>query len=75
MPEEFEKLTLYAHRTKESNWETAEDLELGLSPAAAERFAYTGYELRLDCNINKETGEVRLVGVNNMRLAEPVTIN
>jgi hypothetical protein len=55
------KTTMYAHSSKESNYEKAR--ELGLDGAATQNFRYALYEIEFEVDVNEETGDVTILKV------------
>lgn len=62
------KTTIYLHADKESNYEQGE--ELGLTGEALNYFMYACYEVGIDVEVDKETGETIIVGVDGRTLTE-----
>lgn len=68
----------YAHSSKDSNWESMYDDAFGFSESdfanseAANKFAYTLYEVEFDCEVDLDTGDVRCWGVQGVPLTEPI---
>lgn len=75
-PETVE-VKLYVHRDKESNWSMlGEDpilKDAELSDEAKQTFAYTGYEIELDCVVDVKTGKAMIHKVAGVALEEPVS--
>jgi len=65
-------IKFYVHSSKDDNHTYAD--ELGLSEKARENFKYAGYEIELDCSLDRETGEVYATHVNGIALIEGVKI-
>lgn len=57
----------YFHSSKDENSEIAADLDMDL--VAYEKFLYANYEVRLDMEVNTDTGEARIVGVDGLNFA------
>lgn len=70
--------TFYAHSDKESNYERFESFcKKGghdCNPFAAERYAYTGYEIEFTTELDLDTGIVMATHVNGVKLETPVEI-
>lgn len=62
---------MYAHRSKEANFEMAD--ELGLSPEAKSNFVYALSEVEFGVEIDPVTGKVLIMSVNGERLVMPVS--
>lgn len=52
-------IKIYLHSSKDSNYDTAEDL--GLSEDAQKTFAYALYEVECEVEVDMETGETKLL--------------
>lgn len=63
--------TIYLHRSKEENFDTADELEL--TDEQKEEFKYTASELELEIFV-VESGVAYCSAVNGIRLMEPVII-
>lgn len=72
--EEVEKIktSLYVHTSKESMGEKGE--ELGLKDKALDEFAYTGYEIKFEIEVNTKTGDAHALSINGIDLLEPIVI-
>lgn len=62
------RVKVYAHRSKESNFEFIE--RLGLSETAEDNLKYLGYEIELIYDINIKTGEAKLVAADGFFLSD-----
>lgn len=60
-------IEMYLHGSKEASWQLAE--EMGLSETASKNFAYALYEVKLDVELDTETGDTRIVAVDGRTLA------
>lgn len=56
------KKKLFLHSSKDSNYETAN--EMGLSEEAAKNFSRSLYEVEFVCLVDKETGDIEVLSVN-----------
>ena len=63
---------IYFHRDKETNFDIQE--ELGMNDKAMETFMYTGSEIGVLIEVNKETGEAWATHLEGVELKEPVRI-
>jgi hypothetical protein len=63
---------VYLHGSKESNWETAD--ELGLPEKARSVFAYSCYEVTVTVNIDRKTGKAVATHLNKVPLVRPVEV-
>lgn len=70
--ERFIETTLYLHGSKESNYDTAN--ELGLKDEAAKTFAYTGYEVAFTIVVDRRTGKAVATHVNGVALSQELEI-
>jgi hypothetical protein len=68
------KIEFYLHGSKDSNYETALDNDYGLSDEALRTFVYTGSEVKFNCELDTETGEVYAYAVEGTPLEKPVRI-
>lgn len=59
---------MYLHSHKDSNYEIGE--ELGLSKKALGNFVYALYEVEFDVEIDKETGDCKIIGVDGKLLSQ-----
>jgi hypothetical protein len=59
-------IEMYLARSKDTNWELAQ--ELGLSETASENFAYALYEVKLGVELGTETGDTKIVAVDGRTL-------
>lgn len=66
------KTTMYAHGSKDSNWDRGESL--GLSGNALREFSYSLYEVKFSVEVNRKTGHAMCTHVNDVKLVEPVRI-
>lgn len=57
---------LFVHGCKETNYEVGQ--ELGLSDEALKTFAYAAYEVELQVEVNLDTGENEIIGVDGKLL-------
>jgi len=64
------KTKVYVHGTKESMYDKG--VELGLTGEALDNFKYTGYEVELEIEVNKETGDSTIIAVNDVPLVKGV---
>lgn len=65
---------IYLHRDKDSNWDKGQ--ELGIPDEfIRDRFAYTGYELGITCEIDTESGACYAVALEGVMLDYPVLLN
>lgn len=62
---------LYLHGEKDSRWD--EQKELGLSDEAMKQYAYVGYEVCLDIEVN-EDGTALAFALNGVPLTEKVKV-
>lgn len=69
-------LSFYLHSSKDSNYERAVDDGFGeeMSQEAMDRYIYTGYEVRLDCEVDLDTGIVHAIGLEGVKLERPVIV-
>ena len=66
------KVDFYMHESKNSGRRKGE--EIGLSGEALEYFRYVGYEIKLNLEVDKDTGETWITGVEDNYLKEKVRI-
>jgi hypothetical protein len=59
-------IKMYLHGDKDSNYEKAE--ELGLSEKAIENFAYFGYEVEFDVELDTDTGDTKILTVDGHKV-------
>lgn len=60
------KITVYLHSSKESNYETGK--QAGLEGDALEYFMYACYEVKVDLDVDKKTGQAKIVAVDDCKL-------
>lgn len=61
------RVKLYVHRSKESNWDLGD--AIGLPGAAImENFKWCCYEVEIEIELDMETGEHIIIGVDGKRL-------
>lgn len=72
------KTKLYAHRDRDSNYDLirteAESIGFELTEKAERAFAYVGYEISFDVEIDLETGVCHALTVNGVELPEPLEL-
>lgn len=61
--------TIYLHSDKDSNADLA--IKLGLNDEAARMFIYACHEVKVDLDVNPETGEAKIVRVDDREVADP----
>ena len=66
------KYSAYIHNSKEVNYDSARKLGLEDNEKFMKKFAYSLYKVTLDIEIDVETGETWILGVNGVELKEPV---
>lgn len=66
------KAVLYLHTDKGEMYNQGK--ELGLKGEALGQFCYTGYEVAVDIEINKRTGEAYATHLNGAKLKEEIAI-
>ncbi len=59
---------IYLHGSKESNYETGQ--ELGLKGKALEYFCYACYEVKVTVEVNEKTGAATIVAVDDKELKQ-----
>lgn len=57
--------TIYLHSNKEAMYNIAQ--ELGLSEEASKNFKYACYEVAIELEVNRQTGEAKIVAVNGVK--------
>ena len=62
----------YLHGSKSANYERACQLGLDTSEEFMNKFAYSLYEVDFDMEVDAETGETWILGINGVKLEEPV---
>ena len=68
------KFPFYFHSDKDSNYERAMADEWSLSSEAMVKFLYAGYEIRIDCEVDTDTGQVYAYALEGVALEKPVKI-
>lgn len=66
-----ERYTDYLHGNKELNWHRGK-YEFKLDDKALRSFVGALYEVEFDLELDTETGEIMILGVNGVELKEPV---
>lgn len=66
------KKKFYLHSSKDDNAEYGR--EMGLQGEALQNFRYAGYEVELDVEIDKETGNCYALTINGVKLGQRVKI-
>lgn len=61
------RITMYLHGSKETCWEKG--MEAGLTGEALNRFRFTGYEHKIEYEVNLETGESIAVKFDDREIA------
>jgi len=62
----------YLHSDKDSNWTKARELGLDDNEKFMYNFAYSLYEIKLEMEVDTETGETWILAINGVKLEEPV---
>lgn len=64
----------YMHGDKDDAWEYNETQELGFDTQsdAFGEFVYSLYEVALDMEVDTDTGEAKILGINGVKLERPV---
>lgn len=65
MTENVKDHVVYLHGSKDSNWESWRELGGDPETDAASTFAYTGYEIGLQCMVDMSTGEAMAYGIRD----------
>jgi hypothetical protein len=60
------KIDIYLHSDKDSVYDKGQ--AAGLSEEALRKFMYTGYEVKMTYDVNAETGDSKLIAVDDITL-------
>jgi hypothetical protein len=60
------KAKIYLHASKESNYDTGKKLRL--SKQALEQFRYACHEVEIELEVDRKTGESKIIGVDGRKL-------
>ena len=60
------KTTVYLHGSKDTMWELGE--KLGLSEEAVQKFKWACCEVKIELEVNPETGDAEIVAVDGREL-------
>jgi hypothetical protein len=63
---DFSTIKMYLHSDKESNYQKGSDL--GLTGDVLRNFTYALYEVTFDVEVNRKTGEVKIISVDGHKL-------
>ena len=66
------KTNVFLHSDKETMWNKGE--ELGLDGKALEKFMYTGYEVKIEVEVDIKTGEAFATYIQGVKLETPVKV-
>ena len=62
------KVAIYLHTDKSSQWEIGESI--GLKREALRMFCHACNEVKVDLEVNEETGETKIVAVDDMLIEQ-----
>jgi len=62
----------YLHGSKSSNHSKADELGIPEEGSVRDKFIYALYEVEFDMEVDMETGETWILGVNGVKLEKPV---